>query len=182
MAYRLMERQSIRPETAVRLVASSLVGDFDRLIDRVAANPGADATLLSMHAMELLASCIESVQDETCGPARKDENHSSDALVADGLHLIWTGSHRGLTIDQLCESLGARRRTVDRRFASVRGHSLLSEINHCRCQRAKHFLTKTTLPIKTICWLAGFHNPKHMRETFQQISGTPPSQYRQRRK
>ena len=180
MAYRLMERQSIRPETAVRPAASPLTDDFDRLIERVAANPAADATLLSTHAMALLAACMEAVQDETGGTADRMLSQENDALVAEVLHLIWTGSHRGLTIAQLCDAAGANRRTVERRFTAVRGHSLLTEINRCRCQRARHFLTMTTLPLKNICWLAGFHNPKHMRETFRQITGMSPSTYRQR--
>ena len=163
----------LTPETAVRPAARPrrLATAFDSLIDRIIANPGADSTLLSIHGMELLATSIESAQD---GKDGKDE------LVAQVLDLIWTGSHQGLTMGQLCESVGANRRTVDRRFMAVRGHSLLIEVNRCRCQRAQHFLTMTELPIKNVCWLAGFHNPKHMRVTFQQITGVTPSLYRER--
>ena len=71
---------------------------------RVASNPSADPTLLSMHAMELLASSIESAHDGKDG---------KDGLVAQVLDLIWTGSHRGLTMEQLCASVGADRRTVE---------------------------------------------------------------------
>ena len=34
---------------------------------------------------------------------------------------------------------------------------------------------------KNLCWLAGFHNPKHMRVTFPQITGVTPSLYRERK-
>ena len=127
--------------------------------------------------MELLANSIESAQDAQDAQDGKD---GGDELVARALYLIWTGSHRGLTMGQLCEALGVNRRTVDRRFMAARGHSLLTEVNHCRCQRARHFLTMTDLPIKNVCFLAGFNNPKHMRVTFQQITGVTPSQYRER--
>ena len=176
LAYRLMEQQFVTPETAIRPAARPrrLAAAFDRLIDRVASNPSADPTLLSMHAMELLANSIESAHDG------KDGKDGKDGLVAQVLDLIWTGSHRALTMGQLCESVGANRRTVDRRFMAARGHSLLTEVNRCRCQRAQHFLSMTELPLKNVCWLTGFHNPKHMRVTFQQITGVTPSMYRER--
>jgi len=147
-----------------------LAATFDRLVDRIADNPAADPILLSMRAMELLANCIESAQDGKDG---------GDELVARVLDLIWTGSHRGLTMEQLCESVGANRRTVERRFRAARGHSLLTEVNLCRCRRARHFLERTDLPIKNVCWLAGFTNNEQMRVTFLQLVGTTPGQYRQ---
>ena len=61
IAYRLMEQQLITSETAVRPAARPrrLAAAFDRVAD----NPSADPTLLSMRAMELLANSIESAQD-----------------------------------------------------------------------------------------------------------------------
>ncbi len=43
-------------------------------------------------------------------------------------------------------------------------------------------LEKTDLPIKNICWLAGFSNIEQMRVNFLQHLGTTPSQYRQARR
>ena len=83
---------------------------------------------------------------------------------------------------QLCAEVGANRRTVDRRFRAVRGHTLLAEMNLCRCRRAKHFLEMTDLPIKSICWLAGFGNTEQMRVTFLQLDGMSPSRYRDERR
>ena len=85
-------------------------------------------------------------------------------------------------MEQLCESVGAHRRTVERRFRAARGHSLLTELNHCRCRRARHFLESTDLPIKNVCWLAGFTNTEQMRVTFLQQMGTTPGQYRDSRR
>lgn len=108
-----------------------------------------------------------------------DKDHS-EALVAQILDLIWTGGHRGVTMDKLCESVGAKRRSMERWFAAARGHSLLTEVNLCRCRRARHFLETTDLPIKKICWLAGFLNPDQMRTNFLHVVGMLPNQYRQR--
>ena len=37
----------------------------------------------------------------------------------------------------------------------------------------------TELPVKNICYLAGFNNTEQMRVTFQQLVGTTPVQYRE---
>jgi AraC-like DNA-binding protein len=186
IAYRLLELECISPGTAVRPAARPrhLAAAFDQLIDRIAGNPTADPILLSMHAMDLLASFIESAQ---AGTAKADvpkkavesvETPSDDELVARMLDLIWTGSHRGLTMDQLCKTAGVPRRTMERRFHAARDHSLLTEVNLCRCRRAQHFLESTDLPVKNVCWLAGFSNPEQMRVTFLQYVGMTPNQFR----
>jgi AraC-like DNA-binding protein len=187
LAYRLMNRQSITPETAFRTAARPrrLAAAFDRLVERVSANPTADPVLLSMHVMDLLANCIDSAQSGTSMRDKKNTQDSneidqgSEKLVARMLELIWTGSHRDLTMDQLCDSVGVKRRSMERWFPATRGHSLLTEVNLCRCRRARNFLETTDLPIKNICWLAGFRNPAQMRMNFLHLVGTLPDQYRE---
>lgn len=131
-----------------------------------------------MHAMDFLANFIESAQAGAVKTAVAVEAVSDDDLVVRMLDLIWTGSHRGLSMDQLCKLVGVPRRTMERRFAAARGHSLLTEVNLCRCQRAQHFLEATDLPVKNVCWLAGFSNTEQMRVCFLQFVAMPPNQYR----
>jgi AraC-like DNA-binding protein len=186
LAYRLAKQHTITPASACRPAARPefLAATFDRLIDR-AANPAADPVLLSIHAMDLLADCIESVQDEStesCKRVMRAAEHGGDDMAARMLDLIWTGSHRGMSTEQMCKLLGVKRRTVERKFREARGHSLLTEVNLCRCRRARHLLEKTDLPIKNICWLAGFSNLEQMRVNFLQHLGSKPSDYRQARR
>ncbi len=164
IAYRLPEREFITPATAVGTAASPqvLTAAFDRMVDRVAANPAADPILLSMRAMELLADCIESAQEGVMmktedAKAAKNASDAQDSgeFMTRVLDVIWTSSHRGLTMDQLCHLVGAPRRTVKRRFRAARDHSLLTEVNLCHCRRARLFLETTDLPVKNVCWLAG---------------------------
>jgi AraC-like DNA-binding protein len=184
IAYRLMNLQTITAKTACRPAAKpqQLAAAFDRLVDRISDNPSANPMLFSMHAMDLLADCIESAQDGTDGTDGKDGKDGSNAWVARMLNLIWTGSHRDLTVDQLCELVGVRRRSMERWFTMARGHSMLTEVNLCRCRRARHFLETTDLPIKNICWLAGFRNTEQMRVNFQRLVGMSPDQYRLRQR
>jgi len=185
LAYRMMKRQTITPATAVRPAARPrrLAAAFDRLVDRIAADPGADPILLSMRAMDLLADCIECAQDGAAAARdakeKNDAEDGGDALVARMLDLIWTGSHRWMNIDQLCAGVDANRRTMERRFHAARGHGLLTEVNLCRCRRARHFLETTELRVKNICWLAGFRSNEHMRLAFRQLVGMTPEAYRQ---
>lgn len=186
IAYRLLDRIRVTPDTAVRPAGhpARLAVSFDRLIDRVAANPAASPVILSLYAMELLAEILDSAHslagDVVPGKAKpsKEVRAPQDDLVANILDLIWTGSHRGLTMEQLCESVGANRRTMERRFREARGHSLLTEMNLCRCRRARHFLEVTDLPVKNVAWLAGFSNTEHMRVAFLNFERMTPTQYR----
>jgi AraC-like DNA-binding protein len=128
---------------------------------------------------EFTVTYITEGSNENSGRSMHEEKHGEDNLAARMLDLIWTGSHRGMSTEQMCQLLGANRRTVERKFREARGHSLLTEVNLCRCRRARHLLEKTDLPIKNICWLAGFSNIEQMRMNFLQHLGTTPSQYRQ---
>lgn len=183
IAYRLMKRAYIAPESAVRPAARPrrLAAAFDRFIERVTANPTADPILLSMRSMDLLADCIESARDGTLMQDTQEglkAEDGGDALVSRMLNLIWTGSHRDLTMDQLCEMVGAKRRSMERWFRDARGHSLLTEVNLCRYRRARRLLETTDLPVKNVCWLAGFRNTEQMRHSFLQAVGMAPENYR----
>ncbi|MFM2198524.1 MAG: hypothetical protein RLZZ505_1956 [Verrucomicrobiota bacterium] len=187
LAYRLMAQGFVTPETAVRTAARPrrLAAAFDRLIDRVAANPAMDTIILSMRGMDLLADCIESARNgENEGQTKSVEDalEGSEAIVNRMLEMIWGGSHRNLTIDQLCEAVGAKRRSMERWFRDARGHSLLTELNICRCRRARRLLETTDLPVKNVCWLAGFRSIEQMRLNFIQTVGVAPEHYRQARR
>jgi AraC-like DNA-binding protein len=187
LAYRLMAQGFVTPETAVRTAARSrrLAAAFDRLIDLVAANPAMDTIILSMRGLDLLADCIESARDgqkDVEAPVIENPVEGSDALVNRMLELIWGGSHQNLTMDQLCEAVGAKRRSMERWFRDIRGHSLLTEVNICRCRRARRLLETTDLPVKNVCWLAGFRNIEQMRLNFLQTVGMAPEYYRKNRR
>ena len=183
-AYRLLRQGFVTPKTAVRTVARPrrLATAFDQFIDRITANPVENPILLSMHAMKLVALSIESAGGSGLEQPGEQRNSGSDDLVTRMTTLIWTVSHRGLSVDQLCELAGVNRRTMERRFQAARGQTLLDEIHQCRCSRARHFLEKTDLPVKNVCWLVGFSNIEQMRVVFKRTTGMTPGEYRNRRK
>jgi AraC-like DNA-binding protein len=156
---------------------------FDQLLERIHRRPAENSIVLSLRAMDLLAEVIDQTMERppssTSQPSTQTEG-VQDALVAQALDLIWTHSHRPLSVSQIVSQLPATRRTLERRFAHERGRSILDEINLCRASRAKRLLSETDLPIKTVAYLAGFTSQERMRVTFLSHEGCSPIQYRHR--
>lgn len=183
--HQLMDLQFISPDGPVCVCsdAEELSLRFDRLLDRIHRKPTENSILLSLRAMDFIAEVMEqtaAVPLTSSVNAPGPIDGVTDPLVAQTLELIWTYSHRPLSVDQLVEDLPVSRRTLERRFALERDHSILDEINICRVNRAKRLLGETDLPIKTIAYLAGFTSQEHLRVTYSRRQGCSPSGYRER--
>lgn len=183
IVHRLMDQQFFCPQRAVCSPQNpaEVVHRFDQLLDRIHRKPTENSILLSLHAMDLLAEVIEHASEKPLPSGARCSaliDRVRDPLVAQALDLIWTHSHRPLSVNQLAEHLPVTRRTLERRFALERGHSILDEINLCRASRAKRLLSETELAIKTVAYLAGFTSRERMRVRFLQQEGCSPAQYR----
>jgi LacI family transcriptional regulator len=100
-----------------------------------------------------------------------------DAEVAAALRHIHDHATEGLSVKQMLEAVPINRRTLERRFVSVLGHTPLEEIRRVRLERAK-VLLQTDLPIYDIAVRAGFATPEYLATTFLQAMGTTPTAYR----
>jgi LacI family transcriptional regulator len=100
-----------------------------------------------------------------------------DPDVAAALRHIRQHAVEGLSVKQLLEAVPVNRRTLERRFVSVLGHTPLEEIRHIRLERAK-VLLQTDLPIYDVARRCGFATPEYMATTFLQATGTTPTSYR----
>lgn len=180
--HQLMDLQFITPTRPVFSCpdADELSRRFDLLLDRIHGQPTENSILLSLRAMDFIAEVIEQTKAQplTASPQPEPIADVADPLVARTLELIWTHSHRPLSVDQLVENLAVSRRTLERRFALERSHSILDEINICRVNRAKRLLAETDLPVKTVAYLAGFTSQEHMRVTYRKQQGCSPNVYR----
>jgi transcriptional regulator GlxA family with amidase domain len=107
-------------------------------------------------------------------------DHVADPLVKKALEIIWSPSDHPLSVADIARQLPVTRRTLDRRFAEVTGHSVLEEINTCRLSRAKQLLKETDLPVKNVARLAGFSSAERMRVLFVERIGLSPTDYRRR--
>ncbi len=183
IAHRLVEQRLVGPGQAICALphAPQIVASFDRLLDRVHSRPTQNSIVLSLRAMDLLAEVIEQTAERPLPASPRPSSRrriAEDPLVAQALDVIWTHSHRPLSVEQLARDLPVTRRTLERRFALEREHSVRDEINLCRTSRARRLLSETDLPIKTVAYLAGFPCQERMRVAFLKYDSCSPSAYR----
>lgn len=183
IAHRLMNFKLIDPSRAAQPARQpqQLVQAFDRVLDKIHSHPTQNSILLSLPAMALVALAIEQATGESLQPGHRaslELDDVRDPIVVQVLELIWTHSHRGLSVNQIARRLPVTRRTLDRRFQAATGRSVLEEIHNCRLSRAKRLLAETNLPVKTVAYLAGFPSAERMRVLFLQTESRSPFEYR----
>jgi LacI family transcriptional regulator, galactose operon repressor len=100
-----------------------------------------------------------------------------DPDVAAALRHIRQHAIEGLSVKQLLDAIPVNRRTLERRFVSVLGHTPLEEIRRIRLERAK-VLLQTDLPIYEVARRCGFATPEYMATSFLQATGMTPTSYR----
>jgi LacI family transcriptional regulator len=100
-----------------------------------------------------------------------------DSDVAAALRHIRQQAVKGLSVKQLLDEIPVNRRTLERRFISVLGHTPLEEIRRIRMERAK-VLLQTDLPIYEVANQCGFATPEYMATSFLQAMGMTPTAYR----
>jgi LacI family transcriptional regulator len=100
-----------------------------------------------------------------------------DPDVAAALRHIRRHAVEGLSVKQLLDEVPVNRRTLERRFVSVLGHTPLEEIRRIRLERAK-VLLQTDLPVYEVARQSGFATPEYMATSFLQSTGTTPTAYR----
>ncbi|PQO46871.1 AraC family transcriptional regulator [Blastopirellula marina] len=185
--HRLVESGSISPASAlIRLNSHQrepLLETFDRLLDRIHHDPTRHTPAVCANSLELLTFALELLpkKDEKIAHARSGKvGPVVDPIVNRALDIIWTRSDRPLSVNQLVAALPTTRRTIERKFMTALGHTVLDEINHCRLLRAKRLLTETNLSIKSVAYLAGFGGQERFRRLMIAEEGCPPGAYRDR--
>jgi LacI family transcriptional regulator len=100
-----------------------------------------------------------------------------DSDVAVALRHIRQHAIDGLSVKELLDAVPVNRRTLERRFVAVLGHTPLEEIRRVRLERAKTLL-QTDLPVYEVARRSGFATPEYMATSFLQITGMTPTAYR----
>lgn len=147
---------------------------FEYLLECVHRNPTANSLNLSRQALGLVSHFVK----EPAGGITGGAPDIADEIVKAAVEYIWNFSHEIVDVPSVAEKVGIARRTLDRRFHSVMGHSVLDEIQYCRVTRAVTLLEETDLGIKQIVYRAGFRSEEHLRLAFQKTYGKSPLAYR----
>ena len=102
-----------------------------------------------------------------------------DRQIAMAVRLIRTDATLGLSVDSVAESIGMSRRTLQRRFQTLLGHSVEKEIIKTRMNRAKRLLRETDFSLAAITLKIGFSTVDYFVQAFKREIGITPGQYRQ---
>jgi AraC-like DNA-binding protein len=182
---RLHRLNLLRPDRTVQKIdnVERLKASFDRLLDIVYTHATQNSIVLSMRCIAVLADVLEAIESKPMAlgdHAKSALEGIEDPIVAEAMKLIWTHSHRELSVQQIANELPVSRRTIERRFQATTGRTVIEEITRCRLSRAKRLLAETDLPVKNVAHLSGFPSEEQMRIVFRQQEMHAPSEYRQK--
>jgi LacI family transcriptional regulator len=110
---------------------------------------------------------------------------STDVLAVDDPEVAVAVRHirehalEGLSVKQLLDAVAVNRRTLERRFVKVLGHTPLEEIRRVRLDRVKALL-QTDLAIYEVAVRTGFATPEYLATSFLQATGMTPTDYRRK--
>ena len=134
--------------------------------------------MLAVQALRIISDALAQQVEDAMDSGKASTSRQDDPIVQRALEIIWSQGPNSISVSDIARQLPVTRRTLDRRFVEVTGHSVLEEINSCRLSRAKRLLTETELPVKTVAHLAGFNSSERMRVLFIEREGTSPTTYR----
>jgi LacI family transcriptional regulator len=101
-----------------------------------------------------------------------------DAEFVKAYRFIRENACRGVSVQNVADSVPMSRRALERRMRTYLNRSPAEVITGIRLARMKELLETTSQPLKRIAKLTGFSHDEHMAKFFKQLVGLPPGQYR----
>jgi LacI family transcriptional regulator len=102
----------------------------------------------------------------------------SDEQVAMAMRYMQTHACDPMHVRDMLGAMEVSRRTLEKRFRSIVGHTLHDEIRRIQFERAKKLLAETDLKIPDVATRCGFKDPKRFTTLFRAEFGTPPIAFR----
>ncbi len=104
----------------------------------------------------------------------------NDADVVQALRFIRDRSSEPLQVDDVLDHVPMSRRSLERRFRSLVGHSISDEIRRAHVERAKRLLLSTDLAMPQVAAACGFTSATRLGIVFLREVGEPPTEFRRR--
>ncbi|MBT3294491.1 MAG: substrate-binding domain-containing protein [Verrucomicrobia bacterium] len=117
-------------------------------------------------------------------PAGVVERQSTDLLavddpaVAQALRFMWDHLEQNMSVDDVAEAVGIRRRSLERAFRGQLGRSVNAELRRKRLEHCCQLLKTTDLPIADVAPLSGFSSAGYLNKVFRAAFETTPRQWR----
>jgi len=105
---------------------------------------------------------------------------TDDAEVVDAVRFIYQHSNEIISVQEVADAVGSSRRTLERRFDRVLGHSVYEEIECCHVAQIARMLVETDMPVSQIALSLGHRNAANISRYFRRRKGVTPLLYRKR--
>ncbi|PQO40688.1 substrate-binding domain-containing protein [Blastopirellula marina] len=139
-------------------------------------------------AAEMLVGMIQNELSPTepvlVPPGQMIVRRSSEFLALDdpevtaAIEFIRGNCSRPITVTDIVDNATMSRKSLEKRFKSVVGHSIAQEIRLSRMRHAQHLLTSTTLSIIDVAVRSGFDSTSGFIRAFREHTGVTPAEYR----
>ncbi len=101
-----------------------------------------------------------------------------DVTVATALRFIASHCNESIQVRDVAKAASCSVRTLQRRFNTKLGRSIVDQIEYLRLERFKRLLLQSDLPVNILAVDCGFSNYKHLYSAFLRAEGVPPAKYR----
>lgn len=109
---------------------------------------------------------------------------SSDVLAVDdpdlaaAIHYIRANAWQPICVNDILDQVAVSRRSLERKFRDLLGHSPNEEVRRLRVEKAKSLLLDTDLKMAEVARRSGFSSDKQLSTVFLQVTGSTPSAFR----
>jgi len=139
-----------------------------RLLDSLIQGGPAPATMILVPPRRLLAR------------ASSDVRGSQDAEIARIRQWMRENIHSPMSVKTLLEQTHLSRRTLERRYSALAGHTAHEEICRLRIERAQALLRGTSLSIEQVATQSGYSGYMTFALAFRRATGMTASAFRRR--
>ncbi|MCR9119338.1 MAG: DNA-binding transcriptional regulator [bacterium] len=137
--------------------------------------------------LERMMAGFAAPKEITWIPARRIvERSSTDAIPVDdadfvkAYRFIRENACRGISVQNVADSVPMSRRSLERRTRSYLDRSPADVIAAIRLARIKELLETTSFKLSHIARMTGFHHDEHMAVFFKKLADIPPAKYRKK--
>lgn len=105
-----------------------------------------------------------------------------DRELANALLFMREHACEGIGVADVLKGVAISRSSLERGLRKILGRSPNQELIRLKLLRAEEMLIHTDLTLSVIAQRCGFRRTQHLAETFREVYGMPPGQYRQDRR
>ena len=101
-----------------------------------------------------------------------------DPKIRHVMRFIKDNAARGIQVSDVTRAVPIARRTLERRFKTILGHSLAEEIRRTKIEKVRQLLTNTDMAVPEIAEACGFSYAEHMIPLFAKYHAHTPAAFR----